>query len=349
MASVTHRAKTVKQPYGGYLPSNFFTKDVLNDGLTLNEKENINAGLVGMTVDYLTRFTLGDSVDKAFNISCLGASILKMTKIAEMLKSKITGLDNISITAACKLTGFDVCYRSSPAAYKPIEEINPDTETIENIRIMVERSVAFWKKYGPIVCSEPTFDGGYTETVNAGDGDFLSNDTLWDFKATKTAPTSINRLQLLMYYVMGLHSIHNEFKNIKYLGIFNPRMNIAYICPINRISNELITEIENTVICYGNQSSSVKSTSLKSKEKIDYEYTIKDISDKTGRKKNLIYSDIRSGRLSAYKKGNKYYISQSDYLEYIHYLKKIKTLEIITIITMLSISIGIILYTFIKL
>ena len=87
-----------------------FTKEIFNDGLTLNETENIHASLVGIAVDYLTRFSLGSSVDKAFHISCLGAANIGMSSKATLLKSKITGLDDISIISACKLAGFDFCY-----------------------------------------------------------------------------------------------------------------------------------------------------------------------------------------------------------------------------------------------
>ena len=32
--------------------------------------------------------------------------------------------------------------------------------------------------------------GGYTVTVETGDGDFLTDDTLWDFKVSKSKPTN---------------------------------------------------------------------------------------------------------------------------------------------------------------
>ena len=66
-----------------------------------------------------------------------------------------------------------------------------------------------------------TFEGGYTHTVNAGDGDFMTADTLWDFKVSKKKPTKDHTLQLIMYWRMGLHSIHPEYKNVRYLGIVN--------------------------------------------------------------------------------------------------------------------------------
>ena len=185
MASVTQRVKKIQQPYGGYLPIKLFTKEKFEDEMILNEVENISPALVGLAVDYLTRFMLGDSVEQAFHISTLGAKLIGMERDAYKLMCKVSGLDDNSIIAACKLSGFDVCYRSSMLVYKPVEEIYPDDGTIENIRIMVNRSLVFWKKYGPVLHSEMTFDGGYSSTVNAGDGDYATEDTIWDFKVSK--------------------------------------------------------------------------------------------------------------------------------------------------------------------
>ena len=74
---------------------------------------------------------------------------------------------------------------------KKATDTNPDSYTIQNIQTMVKRSVAFWDKYGPIVKDGFTFEPyGYTQTVNSGDGDFLTRDTIWDFKVSKSKPTN---------------------------------------------------------------------------------------------------------------------------------------------------------------
>ena len=74
---------------------------------------------------------------------------------------------------------------------------------------MIQRSIEFFKIYVPIKQDGFSFEpvngnkddydkmiktntgtyGGYTATVSAGDGDFLTTDTLWDFKVSKSAPT----------------------------------------------------------------------------------------------------------------------------------------------------------------
>ena len=105
-------------------------------------------------------------------------------KKAHKLLSGIKSVNEKSIINACKLVTYDVWLRNPVCAItaKGADEINPDKATIQNIRIMVQRSVKFWEHYGPIVKDGFTFEpNGYTETVSSGDGDYLTADTLWDF------------------------------------------------------------------------------------------------------------------------------------------------------------------------
>lgn len=148
------------------------------------------------------------------------------------------------------MASFDVVFRAGIKYYKPFEEILVDAETIENIRIMVERSICFFDLYGPLVKDGFHFLGGYTDTIDKGDGDFLTKDTLWDFKVTKTAPNKDHTLQVLVYYIMGLHSFDPDFLSIENLGFYNPRKNIVYQLPVSSIPLDLIQTIENEVICY---------------------------------------------------------------------------------------------------
>lgn len=250
MSSVTQRIKAIKQPRGGYLKPKEFTKTALDDGIELNPHENIHGSLVGLAVDYLTRLMTGTPADEAFYISLLGSERVNERKNAEQLISKIKDLDDKSIINACKVVGYDVCFRKSIIEYKPVKEIQPDTETIENVRTMVNRCLSFWNEYGPIVVHSFTFEGGYTDIVSSGDGDYLTEDTLWDLKVSKDAPKNKYTLQLLMYYIMGCHSIHKEFQSIKKLGIFNPRLNTIYLLDIASLSDEIIQEVSSEVIGY---------------------------------------------------------------------------------------------------
>lgn len=251
MASVTQRIKQIKQPRGGYIKPREFNVTVLEDDVELNQIENIHSSLVGLAVDYMTRYSSGTSLKEAFKISIMGASLIEEDKFAQKLLKGIKGLDDESISNACKLVGYDVCFRAGIAGYRPVETINPDEATIDNIRYMVQRSLKFINAYGPITKDGFTFEGGYTKLVSTGDGDFLTKSTLWDFKVSVKAPTNAHTLQLLMYYLMGMNSIHKkDFQSIENLGIFNPRLNSVYLLKISKISSEIIQEVSEKVIGY---------------------------------------------------------------------------------------------------
>ena len=249
--SVTQRIKQINQPRGGYINPRTLEVVSLGDGIdALKPGENVSPGLIGSAVDYLTRFMLGDPAKEAFAISMLGARRIGKRSEASRLMAGIKGLDDRSITNAVKLAGFDVCFRSNPGNYRPVEGINPDESTIQNVRTMVERSLRFFDEYGPVVFGGFTFEGGYTDTVSSGDGDFMTADTLWDFKVSKARPTKSHTLQVLMYWRMGLRSIHAEFQNVKYLGIYNPRLNEVYRISVDVIPRDVIAEVDRDVIGY---------------------------------------------------------------------------------------------------
>lgn len=260
MSSVSKRINEIKQPRGGYLQRSLFDLYKIDDGFTLNPEENIHATITGMTVDYLTRYTMGAKLSDAFRIPCMGATIAEKMfnqkgsiKKAQELLSGIKVIDAQAIINACKLVTYDVWLRNPLDALtaKRVDEINPNTETIQNIQILVHRSLVFWSKYGPIIKNGFTFEpNGYTKTVTSGDGDYLTSDTLWDFKVSKSKPTSKNTLQLLMYWIMGQHSGQEIFNNIHNLGIFNPRLNEIYLLSTDSIPKDIIAKVEQDVICY---------------------------------------------------------------------------------------------------
>ena len=73
MVSVTQRIREVRQPRGGYLPAKDFSKIELDDGVNLYSQENVHPSLIGLSVDYLSRFMNGSPKERAFAISLRGA------------------------------------------------------------------------------------------------------------------------------------------------------------------------------------------------------------------------------------------------------------------------------------
>lgn len=74
--SVIKRIKQVKQPRGGYINLNSMEIIQCGDGIeALHSEENIRANLIGLAVDYLTRFMSVTPLEEAFKISFVGALI----------------------------------------------------------------------------------------------------------------------------------------------------------------------------------------------------------------------------------------------------------------------------------
>lgn len=129
--SVTQRIKQVKQPRGGYIKPKELTVVSLGDGAAaLNPVENVHASLMGLAVDYMTRFMTGAPATDAFAISLMGAQIIGEMGLAQELLAGIKGLDDESIVRDVKLSGFDVCFRAGIMGYKPVQNINPDAERL---------------------------------------------------------------------------------------------------------------------------------------------------------------------------------------------------------------------------
>ncbi len=252
MVSVTQRVESIKQPRGGYISIKTFQviENEDNSSQLYPGLENINAGIVGSAVEYLTRAILTGNPLRAFEISIWGAEVIGEQKIATKKAKSITYLTPESIISACQLAGYDVCFRAGVSWYKPVQDILPDDNTIKNIETMVKRSIHFFNKYGPVIEEGFTFEGGYSLTVSSGDGDFITADTLWDFKVSKKEPSIEHTLQLLMYYIMGTHSKNKNLHGIRQLGIYNPRLNKVYLKQISSIPIDVIRQIESEVLEY---------------------------------------------------------------------------------------------------
>ena len=251
MVSVTSRTRKVKQPYGGYLPVKQMDKFKYEDDFELNntKDEFLSPVITGLAVDYLTRLMLRNNKKDVFYINLRGAQFIKKHTQAIELLENINGLDSRSIVNACKLVGFDTVFRAGPATYKPVENIMPSDESIEDIKIMVNRTVNFFKDNGPIILRIFTFEEGYSSKITTGDADFLTSKTLWDLKVSKNSISSKHTLQILVYYLMGLRSIHKEhFEKLETIGLFNPKLNIAYVKNTEDIDKELIGVVSKEVI-----------------------------------------------------------------------------------------------------
>ena len=251
----------VWQPKGGYLKPGSFKLEAIDDKGIVDSEENVSPGIVGLAVDYLSRVAKGATPREAFIVAYRGARLLDTRnrnnhheKVALDLLDKVTGLDDASITAACKLSNYDSVMRAAAGIefpFKDIDEIEPDTHTADNIRRMVGRCAAFDERFGSPTKQCMTFNGGYTDTMTNGDGDFMTADTLWDMKTNKTRPTPRHTLQIACYLLLGLHSDDKkDYEGVGQIGIFNPRRDEVYTLPLRSIGDEALHQIELNVIGY---------------------------------------------------------------------------------------------------
>ena len=226
---VSGRIKQVQQPEGGYIPLGMFeVEHPVGDIGTLNPEENVSSYLINSAVDYMTRFMFGGMPAKfvfgrpAFVARRIGGDAFAFK--ARDFAATIEGLDDGSIVNAVKLSGFDVRFLDSPESYQPIEEINPDEATIQNVRTMVERSLHVRDVYA---------------------SKWPIPETLWDFKASESSPTEAQTLQLLIDWLEGFW-----FRGFKFLGIYNPRVNEVYRINIDDIPRGVMFEVDQDVLDY---------------------------------------------------------------------------------------------------
>lgn len=248
---VTTRIRMVGQPPGGLLPVSMFERVRLDDHGRLHAagRETVPPDIAGLFVDYMTRYATGTDPRIAFRVPLLGARLVGEEGRAEGLLRLVDGFSMPSCRAACLLLDYDGAARRGPAYWTARRPV-PDTATWENLTRMVARSRAFFDAYGPVVWQGFTFEGAYTDRVTSGSGDFLTGDTLWDFKVSKYPPSAVHTLQLLVYWRLGVHSVHDAYRAVRRLGLFNPRLDAVWLLDVDGIDAGLVSWVDHELIGY---------------------------------------------------------------------------------------------------
>ena len=252
--SVTQRIKTVTQPKSGYVPVAKLKIHEYEDFRQAKKAMSAYKTIAGVACDYLTRMFFSTKVN-AFKTVLIGSYLVSQYETAKRMLDSIIGLDQESIVTACKLTIYDTVFRMGASHLASANDIQPDDETAYNIGLMVKRSVDFFKnnkliQAGIDFVMQPAL-------IDKGDADYLSEDTLWDMKASQNPPTIEHTLQLLVYYIMYSHSFP-DYMRIKNLGIWNPYLNRSYTIEINSIPAAVMYEVSQKVIGYRMCSSDVQ-------------------------------------------------------------------------------------------
>lgn len=250
MSSVTQRINEIKQPRGGYIPVKSLKVAHFEDNRQLYEHENVSPQYMGVVIDYLTRLLVTKDPVQAFDIPIVGSGYPHRNKeiIEDLLVQVMNKNLDVCILAAFKFVPFDVAYRIG-ANPNYVRVPVPDKETIHNVAVMAKRGQRYLETHG-IKMTGFYLDGAYTKTIDCGDGDYLTNDAVLDFKVSFKKPNNHYTLQILIYYLMGMRSIHKEFRNMKKLALFYPRQNIEYSIDIKDIPHSVIDAVEKQVIGY---------------------------------------------------------------------------------------------------
>ena len=222
MQTVTGRINEIKQPSGGYVKPRSLLRIKYDDGKTLNDNENIPPQLIGIVVDYLTRYMLTEDVYESFDISYRGSKIATSYMLSRMKKGEI-----------------------------PYDFEKADQYGFGKALYLIDGIQGLDDESGPVVEAGVTFPKcSFTDMICNADADYLTNDTIWDFKVIKSEPSSKHTLQLLMYWLLGQHSGKEELERIRNLGIYNPRKNIAYSINICLIPKAFIEQVSEDVMGY---------------------------------------------------------------------------------------------------
>lgn len=283
MSSVTARIKEVKQPFGGYIQNKLFMSKQFNDNKEVKPLSSKYYSTVqGTMVDNLVRIACRFNRLEVFKLSIGGAMLVdkammgfipnysgvRAVNSAHKLVNGITGLDDDSLHCAFRLVELEGCHRNldnvlNIDVYSLLEPCNYSEFSVmaDNVRAMVDRTVKFIGSFGNAPkFSGLTFEGGYTSTVNSGDCDYVIGDTLVDLKCSISKYMRSDwSLQLVMYYIMGLHSKNSEiFENVKKLCIFNAVYNKSYTLDISKIDDKTMYIISKFVLGYNMLSNNIK-------------------------------------------------------------------------------------------
>ena len=263
MASVTQMVKAVskEQPYGGFLKTKQFEEINLekSEELYPQDLEKFSPMMVGLVTDYMSRFMSSKNFEDAFDITLIGAYLNDRTyndgsyKYCHEMLSQIKGLDDKSIEIALNMVAFDGSYRAGIQIEMPFKYLEANEYETHNIRVMVERYFNFVERFGPVIKDGFEFSpNGYTNLIHSGDGDFLTHDTLFDMKVSKSKATGNKnyKLQILMYYLMGKRSGNAIFDGIEYMGFYNPRLHQVHRLKASDIDEDIINHVEKNIIGY---------------------------------------------------------------------------------------------------
>jgi len=272
MTTVNNIVSEIKQPKDGLLPIAVFEKKSFNDNNKIIKLDDEVENLCFLTVNYLTKFFLKRDINSAFEKCFLGAAFIGEESKAHQYASKISALDEQSIINASRLAEYEVCATTSIINYRYNNQKVFSYEYVQNVKIMVNRNLQFLSRYASKIMYDHSLEGGYSDIIDSGEIPFITYDSILMLSFKEDDPTNNERLEALLYYVMGIHSIYPTLLNVKFIVFFNPRTNTFYNLKASLIGNTAISFVEKDVLHYNDlhYSSSKSSINLKIEDALEY-------------------------------------------------------------------------------
>ncbi|AXQ19212.1 hypothetical protein D0Y49_01910 [Lactobacillus johnsonii] len=219
-------------------------------------EESLKPTLMGTLIDYLTRIVIYKDL-KAFDF----IKNTKNKKLIQQLKKDFKDIDYTQLTQeniklVTRLCLFEHSFRGNEYIDPLKENIEINTLTCDHIKTMLNRANNFFNRFGqPVLtqykCSITTSLKEKTYVEVYGDGDYLLQDALVDFKVSKNGPTQDYVRQLLIYYIglvgKDLKKKKVKREEIKYLIIFNPRLDMFYKLDLESISEASLGEVNKNI------------------------------------------------------------------------------------------------------
>lgn len=248
--TISTLSNKVKQPRAGCLPVKLFKEIHYDFKNELFPDENTSKSLIGTSVDNITRILLGAKPEKVFQPATNGMMIAKVDIFGNSfdLIDKVTGLDDDSILAAFQLSIYEAIYRSGYRSSVNPESNLPDKHTIENIKEMIHRSLAYFKQQKHIVDVGERLFVKYKDDTIYGDYDYLIEDSLIDMKVLSKKITNKHTLQNILYWIIGMKSDEKYFSNVKHLKFYDPRLNVEYQFDLDDLTPQLLKPILEEVV-----------------------------------------------------------------------------------------------------
>lgn len=279
--------REVGQPRAGLVSPELLTATQLDDGYGELDSTVENIRDVGPVVHYLSRLTgvlvasqaeAREAAESIFRTPFAGARRLSDAGLfpgarrdaSESLQDfrlstyaddvAVFRLDEAAARAACRLASYEMALYAGVARYNPADaERVPDAATVSHIITMTERIHDHFREQGPGTAIKFSFvseqeepdsedEDGYSITLDHGDGDFITEQTVWGYSAQSSPPSKDDLLKLLVHYLMGEQSGLPELATQTHLGVFNPRLNTMYRLAIDDVPADVIEIVQRDII-----------------------------------------------------------------------------------------------------